>query len=128
MSVLFCDLDGLKGINDAHGHAAGDAVLATVAERLNGEIRRGDILARLGGDEFVIVLDRIQSREDALDVAGKICAGAAGPVPFEGVQVPGAVSIGVAMARAGDTADDVLARADEALYRAKQGGRGRVSD
>ena len=128
MSVLFCDLDGLKGINDAYGHAAGDAVLAAVAERLNDEVRRGDIVARLGGDEFVIVLDRIQSREDALDVAGKICAGAAGPVPFEGVQVAGAVSIGVAMARAGDTADDVLARADEALYRAKQAGRGRVSD
>jgi len=128
LAVLFCDLDGLKGINDQHGHAAGDAVLAAIAARLNGEVRRGDIVARLSGDEFVIVLDRIQSREDALDVAGKICSAATGPVPFEAVQVPGAVSIGVAMARAGDTADDLLARADEALYRAKQGGRGRVSD
>jgi diguanylate cyclase (GGDEF)-like protein/PAS domain S-box-containing protein len=128
LAVLFCDLDGLKGINDAHGHAAGDAVLAAIAHRLEAEVRRGDIVARHAGDEFIVVIDRIQSREDVLALAEKVCAGAAGPVAFEGVDLPAAVSIGIALAEPGEDADPLIARADQALYRAKQAGRGRVSD
>lgn len=128
LAVLFCDLDGLKTINDGHGHAAGDAVLQAIARRLEAELRRGDIVARHAGDEFIVVLDRIQSMRDAMAIAEKICVGAAGPVGFEGLDLPGSVSVGVAMAEPGETADHLIARADEALYRAKQGGRGRVSD
>lgn len=127
LAVLYCDLDNLKPINDQHGHSAGDAVLVEVAHRIDVHLRRGDIVARIGGDEFVIVLDRIATDSDAMTVADKICQGARGPVPFDGIDLPASVSMGIAVADAGDTVESLLRRADQALYRAKTGGRARVS-
>lgn len=127
LAVLFCDLDGLKEINDRWGHAAGDAVLKAVAHRIELGTRRGDIVGRFAGDEFIVVLDRIQSEEAARTVAEKICAGAKGIVRFEDDDLPAAVSIGLALAEPEETTEALLARADQALYRAKAAGRGRVS-
>jgi diguanylate cyclase (GGDEF)-like protein/PAS domain S-box-containing protein len=127
LAVIFCDLDNLKPINDEHGHGAGDAVLVEVARRIEAGLRRGDIVARIGGDEFVILLDRIASDADAVSVAEKICQEVRGPVLFEGIELPGSVSMGVAIATETDTVESLLGRADQALYRAKSSGRGRVS-
>ena len=127
LAVLYGDLDGLKGINDAHGHAGGDAVLVEVARRLATNLRRGDVAARISGDEFVVLLDRIRTLEDAERLADKIRLAVRGPVEFEGQQLPAAISVGITVAQAGDTAQTLLDRADAALYRAKHGGRDRVS-
>lgn len=127
LAVLYCDLDNLKPINDQHGHAAGDAVLVELARRMESHLRRGDLVARLGGDEFVIVLDRVSSHADAMAVAEKICEGARGPVPFDGIDLPASVSMGIAVSEPADTVESLLSRADSALYRAKAGGRARVS-
>jgi diguanylate cyclase (GGDEF)-like protein/PAS domain S-box-containing protein len=127
LAVLYCDLDNLKPINDQHGHAAGDAVLVEVARRLDSGLRRGDIVARIGGDEFVIVLDRIASAADAMSVADKLCRAARGTVAFDDIELAASVSMGIAIAEPTDTVESLLGRADQALYRAKTGGRGRVS-
>lgn len=127
LAVLYCDLDGLKGINDEHGHSAGDAVLAAVALRIEQNVRRGDLVGRISGDEFVVVLDRIRSEADALSVADKVCHGVAGAVPVDGGEVDPAISVGVAFVETGDSVASLFGRADEALYRAKAAGRGRVS-
>jgi diguanylate cyclase (GGDEF)-like protein/PAS domain S-box-containing protein len=127
VALLFADLDGLKAINDEHGHAAGDEVIIEVARRLERSVRRGDVVARISGDEFVVLLDRIQTPEAAAVVAENARQGVTGPVTVSGVEVPVTVSIGVASARPGESAADLLARADAALYRAKQAGRNQVS-
>jgi diguanylate cyclase (GGDEF)-like protein/PAS domain S-box-containing protein len=127
LAVLYCDLDGLKAINDCHGHSAGDAVLAAVALRIEENVRRGDLVARISGDEFVVVLDRIQSEADALSVADKVCHGVTAPVLVHDGEIVPALSVGVAFAEVADTVTTLFARADAALYRAKAGGRGRVA-
>jgi diguanylate cyclase (GGDEF)-like protein/PAS domain S-box-containing protein len=127
VALLFADLDGLKAINDEHGHAAGDAAIIEVARRLERSVRRGDVVARISGDEFVVLLDRIQTPDAAEVVAEKARQGVAGPVVVSGEEIPLTVSIGVASARPGESAADLLARADAALYRAKVGGRNRVA-
>ena len=127
VALLFADLDGLKAINDEHGHAAGDAAIIEVARRLERSVRRGDVVARISGDEFVVLLDRMQTPDAAAVVAEKARQGVGGPVVVSGVEIPLTVSIGVASARPGESAADLLARADAALYRAKEGGRNRVA-
>jgi GGDEF domain-containing protein len=93
--VLYCDLDGFKAVNDAHGHGAGDEVLRVVAARLVEQVRDGDAVARLGGDEFVIVAERVNVTE-AADLAGRIEACLAAPMHIGGVRVQVTVSIGIA--------------------------------
>lgn len=127
LAVLYCDLDGLKSINDEHGHSAGDAVLAAVAVRIEENVRRGDLVARISGDEFVVVLDRLQSEADALSVADKVCLGVTGPVPIDGGELQPSISVGVAFVEVGDSVPSLFGRADEALYRAKAEGKGRVA-
>lgn len=123
VAMLFCDLDGLKAINDEYGHLAGDEVLRTCAERVRSGVRSGDVCARISGDEFLIVCQRMQSLEDARALAEKICAQVNQPVMFQGRAIPVSVSIGVAAAEPEDTYESLLARADGALYRAKRSGR-----
>jgi two-component system cell cycle response regulator len=126
-ALMFIDLDRFKEVNDIHGHAAGDAVLCAVADRLRATVRGSDTAARLGGDEFVVLLPRLASAEDALAVARKVAAAVAQPVEFAGRWLSVSASIGVA--QFGDAeldAQQLMSRADAAMYSAKASGRGNV--
>ncbi len=121
VGVLFIDLDHFKPINDTHGHAAGDTVLQTVAERLKCSVRDTDSVARLGGDEFVVVLRDVAAPEHARQVAHEIQAALTKPIRLSGLSVGVSASIGVALGPlAGETAEDLLHRADQAMYAAKR--------
>ncbi len=122
--TVFCvDLDGFKGVNDRFGHAAGDAVLVAVADRLRASVRANDHACRIGGDEFVVLLPDITDAEAAA-VARRIIAAVSEPFAF----APGArvgASIGLASApRDGVSADELLSAADRAMYEAKRRGKG----
>jgi diguanylate cyclase (GGDEF)-like protein/PAS domain S-box-containing protein len=126
-AVLFCDIDFFKDINDAYGHAAGDEVLRTVGARVAGTIRADDFAARIGGDEFLILLLGVHSIDDATDVAEKIKDVASQRVDVaRGVGICPQFSIGVTLLRAGETSDDLIGRADSAMYMAKKAGRNRI--
>lgn len=123
--VLFCDLDGFKAVNDNHGHAAGDELLRLVAARLSTCVRDGDLVARMGGDEFVVLLSHT-SLEAALLVADRVCAAILEPTGLESQDTTVGVSVGVATSTAGSSADDLLRRADTAMYAAKTSGTNQV--
>jgi diguanylate cyclase (GGDEF)-like protein len=136
-STLVClmiDVDFFKRINDTWGHAAGDAVLREVAQRIETQVRTSDVAARYGGEEFVVVLPGIGTA-DAVRLAERIRAAVSGaPIPVQpGEAVTVTVSIGIASASPGQRDDDLktigdslIARADVALYKAKSEGRDRV--
>ena len=127
LAVLFCDLDKFKTINDDYGHAAGDEVLRVMADRIRGCLRSSDDLgARMGGDELLVVLHGVQDLASASQVAEKLCRSAAEPVPIPGGSVRTTMSIGVTLARPSERTDDLVARADMAMYHAKQTGRNQV--
>jgi diguanylate cyclase (GGDEF)-like protein/PAS domain S-box-containing protein len=118
VGLCYLDLDGFKRVNDTLGHAAGDAVLVEVAERLRRAVRGSDLAARVGGDEFVIVLDLVESAGNALDVARRIHRQLVEPpVHVDGLTV--GVSVGVTISEIDDTPSSLLSRADAALYRVK---------
>ena len=127
LAVLFCDIDRFKDINDTHGHAAGDEVLRAMAGRLRQALRTSDDLAaRMGGDELLVVLHGVQDLSNAAEIAEKLRAAAAEPIPIPGGHVHATLSIGVTLAHKNESTDALVARADTAMYRAKQGGRNRV--
>ena len=127
LAVLFCDLDRFKEINDIHGHAAGDEVLRATAMRLREVLRTSDDLAaRIGGDELLVVLHGVRGMEDALTIAEKLRNAAAQPITTPSGPVSTTLSIGVTLAHPDETTDALVARADTAMYRAKQSGRNRV--
>jgi diguanylate cyclase (GGDEF)-like protein len=125
VAVLFVDLDGFKDVNDSLGHAAGDQLLIAVAERLRASLRPGDTPARLGGDEFAILVEDLKSEGDALQVADRLLESLTVPFVVRNKEIVIGASVGVALSRCGDTADDVLRNADVAMYTVKTGGRGR---
>jgi diguanylate cyclase (GGDEF)-like protein/PAS domain S-box-containing protein len=125
-AVLFLDLDRLKELNDTYGHALGDAVLVEVGRRITATLRSDDVVGRFAGDEFVVLLPSLRAPADAALVAEEIHRRLVDPVVLEGVAVRASVSIGIGTARPGDRPEDVLRRADEALYRAKATGRSRT--
>lgn len=128
IGLLFVDLDRFKEINDAHGHAAGDAVLAEVGRGLEKAVRPGDMVARLGGDEFAILLPDLPSREAGLEIARRILADLEEPVMVDGEPMPVGASIGAAFATDDDqTGDELLRSADLAMYDAKVRGRHTIS-
>jgi len=128
LALLYLDLDGFKEVNDALGHHAGDALLRGVAERLRRVLRGGDTVARLGGDEFVLVLPGISGADEARRVGQKILEALRVPFGFEGRELSASASIGLALyPRDGEEPETLLRRADKAMYRAKQLGRGRVA-
>jgi diguanylate cyclase (GGDEF)-like protein len=118
--VLFIDLDEFKHVNDRFGHAAGDAVLIELGQRLAHAVRPADTVARLGGDEFVIVCEAIDE-ETALALGLRLDAAIRQPLEVAGELT---ASIGIALGR--EDADTLLATADAAVYAAKAAGRGRV--
>jgi diguanylate cyclase (GGDEF)-like protein len=126
IGLLFVDLDGFKDVNDNHGHAAGNDLLVAVANRLRDCVRPGDLVARLGGDEFTIVLTRLESAAPAAAVAERVCRVISEPFDIVGHPLQVSTSVGVALAPAyhADT-DDLLHRADAAMYRAKAQGKAR---
>lgn len=126
-AVIVFDLDRFKAINDRHGHAAGDEVLRVFAEAVRQNIRRGDLAARTGGEEFVLVM-REASAQLALSTAERIRAiFSAGRIDVAGRRIAATASAGLALAKHdGEGFEEVLARADTSLYRAKDGGRDRV--
>ncbi len=130
LSLLLLDIDRFKDINDTHGHLVGDAALERVAEVLLARIRADDVLARYGGEEFALIARDI-SLDGGKRLAERLRAGVEQTqLRHEGKQILMAVSIGIA-AIPNDTIKDapsLIARADEALYRAKNAGRNRVSD
>lgn len=124
--LLFLDLDRFKEVNDTLGHAAGDALLKIVAERLRGVLRSQDTAARLGGDEFVVLIDCIGTIADLEVVASRVLQEMKRPFDIFGHAADAGVSIGVAMAGSEHLAPETLLRdADYAMYRAKQAGGSR---
>ncbi|WP_433046986.1 diguanylate cyclase domain-containing protein [Dactylosporangium sp. CS-033363] len=130
-AVLFVDLDGFKPVNDRLGHNAGDAVLRQVAERLRRATRSADTVARLGGDEFAVLVELLAAPADVAVAARRIIAAVERPlepvdgVPAQASDLPVSASVGVALSGAAAGVDDILRRADTAMYAAKTGGKGR---
>ncbi|HEY4065375.1 MAG TPA: diguanylate cyclase [Burkholderiaceae bacterium] len=129
IGLVFIDADRFKQINDRHGHAAGDALLIELAERLRRSIRESDFIARLGGDEFVVVLEPMRHALDVSSLTDRIQAEMNRLVVLKpGVQLPHiSVSMGVAVfPDHADTLDGLIRAADDAMYRAKSTARGSV--
>jgi len=126
LAVLFADLDGFKAVNDELGHAAGDELLRGVAARLNGAIRGSDLAARLGGDEFGVLLLNADA-PTAARVADKIARALAEPYVIQERSARIAASIGVAVfpGSGAETSEELVKRADEAMYRLKLASKGR---
>lgn len=118
--LLFIDVDNLKAVNDVYGHAAGDALLQSIAKTLLASIRRSDVAARIGGDEFAILLDNIP--EAALGGKADRIAKAVGQqrLLHDGKEIVTGVSIGYTPLEAGVKAKDLMLRADRSMYEAKQ--------
>lgn len=127
ISLLMIDSDNLKAINDLHGHEAGNRLLKMLAKCIEVELRHTDVLARYGGDEFVALLPET-APDRGLEVAQRILrAVAANPLEFEGKRIETSVSIGLACyPEHGRSLDSIQARADRAMYLAKEQGRNRV--
>lgn len=120
-ALLFLDLDKFKSINDRFGHQVGDFFLIEVAKRLRQCVREHDMLARLGGDEFVVLLTQLNHKQQAEDVAKRICAVMAQPFYSQGVCIESGASIGIAYSQSSyQLGDDMLRDADAAMYFAKQ--------
>jgi diguanylate cyclase (GGDEF)-like protein len=128
MALIFLDVDHFKSINDSQGHAAGDMVLCEFAKRIRAGIRLTDTAARLAGDEFVVILEDVKALPEAEAVATKLLEAVRLPMQVYGTEIRITTSMGIAFcepAGPGDTpgAEELLARADRALYRAKAAGR-----
>jgi diguanylate cyclase (GGDEF)-like protein len=124
-AILFLDLDGFKPVNDSFGHRIGDAVLRSVADRLAQQVGRSGQVGRLGGDEFAIVVNDGQSRNAIEDLGHQLIAAVAQPYLIEGLEIRIGLSIGCAFApHDGNSVDELLVKADLALYNAKSQGRG----
>lgn len=120
LALLFVDLDKFKPINDTYGHGAGDVVLKELARRMGQTIRATDTVARVGGDEFMVLLEELETAEEASDVAAKIRAAVMTPIAYEGIELTVGASIGIGLYP--DDAKDIgelMYFADQAMYHAK---------
>ena len=124
VAVLFLDLDRFKLINDSHGHAVGDQVLFALAGRLVESVGDKGLLARFGGDEFVAVCVDLGGEDGATAMATRLANGLIAPLRVAGQEIWLSGSVGIALARPGDSPEDLLRNADTAMYRAKEAGRG----
>jgi diguanylate cyclase (GGDEF)-like protein/PAS domain S-box-containing protein len=126
VAVIVLDLDRFKLINDGKGHAVGDQLLVEVANRLSGAVSPGDTLARLGGDEFVVVVEGITDEPQTMVVCERLAWCLDAPFVIDGCELKVSASQGIALAKPGEAAAEVLSRADAAMYLAKDRGRGRA--
>lgn len=127
LAILWCDIDNFKMVNDTSGHAVGDMVLAKVADRIRACLRSSDDLgARIGGDELMMVLDGVRDAETARQVGEKLRQLAAEPIQTPAGAIGITLSIGVTLAGQGENTDAIIARADDAMYRAKRQGGNQV--
>lgn len=123
-AVLFLDLDGFKEINDTLGHPIGDELLKKVAERLLQDVRASDTVARIGGDEFLVILSGMQSKDDAIEVAQKIIESFNDEFLLEQHRLKVTASIGIAIYPFdGADPDELIRKADQAMYAAKNSGK-----
>ncbi len=118
-TILFCDLNGFKTVNDDLGHAAGDQLLVEVARRLQASVRETDVVSRFGGDEFLIVL-RNARLSDAHAICDRITAALSRPIELQFARTRVGASIGIAVAAGDSDAEHLIGRADRAMYRAKR--------
>lgn len=126
VALLYCDLDGFKSVNDRFGHPIGDQLLVAVANRLRAAVGHADVVARLGGDEFLVVLSGLATPDLAIGIAERVVAALAAPFAVEGHPLRVGVSVGVATTGLAVPPKDLVRQADDAMYRAKQGGAGPV--
>lgn len=127
LAVGFCDLDDFKDVNDRHGHRLGDDLLIEVVARLRRGLRAGDEIARIGGDEFAVLWRNIPDAETVQAAAARLVAAGDEPFPVPGGAMHVGVSVGVALARPGDTAETLLAAADLTMYESKKAGGRRAT-
>jgi diguanylate cyclase (GGDEF)-like protein/PAS domain S-box-containing protein len=126
-SVLYLDLDRVKQVNDALGHAAGDVALEIIGRRLAAEVRESDTVARVGGDEFVVVCEGVDDPDHVTQLADRLLAVIAEPMDVHGNRVVLTASIGLVSSTGDASADELLGAADMAMYEAKAAGRARVA-
>ena len=124
VAVLFMDLDHFKLVNDSYGHSVGDQLLQAVASRLRNHVRAEDTLCRISGDEFMLILEHLRDSNNAAATCEHVLAELAMPYQIDGRLVQTSLSIGIAMYPGdGNSAADLLRKADTAMFEAKQGGR-----
>ena len=121
-AAYFVDLDGFKAVNDSYGHVVGDRLLVEVARRLAGVLRADDTLGRWGGDEFLVVCPQVRTSCEALSLVARIEGALSPPVRVDGYELRVAASVGYAVAGPAADAEDLIARADAAMYAAKRAG------
>ncbi|MBU0620758.1 MAG: GGDEF domain-containing protein [Gammaproteobacteria bacterium] len=128
LALLYIDLDCFKPVNDQHGHEAGDAVLREVAARLRKGLRQNDIVCRIGGDEFAVILYGISSRDDVGMIVAPMIERLAQAYDIKGICPDLGASVGIAFLDDDvQNSQELLRKADAAMYRAKQAGKGRFA-
>lgn len=129
LALVFCDLDRFKDVNDRYGHGVGDALLLEITNRLQGELRSHDRLCRLGGDEFVVLIEDLESDDDAVVLAHRLRRALEQPWVHEGEELTMSMSMGVALAHGPGrlSAEELLRRADLTMYQVKAAGRNGVA-
>ena len=123
VGVLFIDIDDLTLINDSLGHTAGDRVIAATASRIQNQLMRSDHVVRFGGDEFIVILERIETLEDARSVAERIRTAIGEPIDIDGTVLNTTVSIGIAIGNSATAPLELVDQGHAAVVRAKQDGR-----
>jgi diguanylate cyclase (GGDEF)-like protein/PAS domain S-box-containing protein len=119
VALLYCDLDGFKPINDAHGHTVGDEVLQQVASRLSAQVRERDVVGRFGGDEFLVLCDGFEDASEVEGLVNRLTAAVGKPIVVAEREVTVGVTIGVAYATGTTKVDELITEADDSMYAGK---------